>query len=118
MKGETKALEAGRLRLLSDVEALRRLKAKAEQEAADESSSASESDEKEKEKKKKCDKKSAAAQLKKDRDTRREMRVKRKADAAMVPKVEKAKGRPKTKPAEMPFSVPLVPAPAVADVVE
>ena len=115
MKGETKALEVGRLRLLSDVEALRRLKAKAEQEAADESSSASESDEKEKEK---CDKKSAAAQLKKDRDTRREMRVKRKADAAMVPKVGKAKGRPKTKPAEMPFSVPLVPAPAVADVVE
>ena len=119
IKGETKALEAGRLKLLLDVEARLRLKAKEEQDKADQSSSDSdESDSKEAAKKKKGEKKAAAALLKAERATRRELRVKRKADAEGVPKVTKTKGRPKTKPAEMPFSVPLVPAPAVADVVE
>ena len=115
MKGENKALEAGRLKLHADIEALRRNKAKAEQERADGSSSGSDSDDEEKAKTKKSDKKSANAQLKKDRDARREMRVKRKAEAASLPKVEKVQGRPKKKPAEMPLLVSLLLAPALAD---
>ena len=118
IKGETKALEAGRLKLLLDVEARLRLKVKEEQDKADQSSSDSdESDSKEAAKKKKGEKKAAAALLKAERAARRELRVKRKAEEEEAPKVTKPKGRPKSKPAEVAFSVPLVAAPPEAEVV-
>ena len=111
MKGENKALEAGRLKLHADIEALRRNKAKAEQERAEGSSSGSDSDDEDKPKTKKSDKqvenskmkkerdirREGNAQLKKDRDARRDMRVKRKAEADLLPKTQKVQGRPKKK---------------------